>query len=242
MDSILFIPDTHVPYVDKRAFDLMLKVARDVKVSTIVYLGDFGDFYAVSSHDKDPSRKVSFMEELRIVNQYMDKVDALKAKRTYFVEGNHEFRLKRFMAAQAPAVADLVTLEQVLRFKERGYRYTPYREFLRLGKLNITHDVGKSGPNAIRDAQAMFEGNVVAGHTHRMQALYAGNAQGKSHVGMSFGWLGDRNSVDYMHKVVSNRTWQLGFGLGYMESNGVVHLVPCPIVDYKVVVNGKLYK
>ena len=82
MDSILFIPDTHVPYVDKRAFDLMLKVARDVKVSTIVYLGDFGDFYAVSSHDKDPSRKVSFMEELRIVNQYMDKVDALKAKRT----------------------------------------------------------------------------------------------------------------------------------------------------------------
>jgi hypothetical protein len=61
-------------------------------------------------------------------------------------------------------------------------------------------------------------------------------------VGASFGWLGDKNSVDYMHRVKVNRDWAHGFGVAYLEPNGNVHIQPVVIVDYKCVVGGKLYK
>ena len=49
----LIIPDCHIPYEDKRAYDLMLEVAKDVDPDEIVILGDYADFYAVNSHGKD---------------------------------------------------------------------------------------------------------------------------------------------------------------------------------------------
>jgi predicted phosphodiesterase len=56
LEKILFIPDCHVPYQDKPAFKLMLKAGKAFKPQHTVILGDFADFYGVSSHSKDPNR------------------------------------------------------------------------------------------------------------------------------------------------------------------------------------------
>jgi hypothetical protein len=37
----LFIPDTHAPFHDKKAFALMLEVAKEVRPDEVVVLGDF---------------------------------------------------------------------------------------------------------------------------------------------------------------------------------------------------------
>lgn len=241
LPRILFVPDTHAPYHDKRAWKLMIKVANEIEPRDIVILGDFIDMYSVSAHSKDPKRANQLKEEIRVANGCLDDLQLVGADNYYYVRGNHEDRLDRFINDKAPELDGLVNLDEWLKLGKRGYKVTPYKETLRIGKLNITHDVGNAGAMAHVQAQQCFEGNVVIGHIHRMGVTYAGNAQGKSHVGACFGWMGDRNAVDYMHKAKVNRLWQLGFGIGSIEPNGTVHLQAIPIVEYKCVVDGKLY-
>jgi UDP-2,3-diacylglucosamine pyrophosphatase LpxH len=239
---VLWVPDTHVPYEDKRAFELMLKAMRAWKPDAINILGDFGDFYCVSSHSKAPDRVNNLETEVAAINARLDQLDALSAKEKRFVEGNHEWRLERYLADKAPELFGLVGVQELFRLKARGWDYTPYKQSTEQGRVSITHDCGNAGADAHRKAVATFQGNVVIGHTHRMSVHYEGSAKGKSHVGAMFGWLGDVHAVDYMHRVQALRAWQTGFGIGYEEPNGTVHVQAVPIIDYRLVLDGVLFQ
>ena len=240
LKRIVFIPDCHFPYNDKRAWKLFLKAAKKFKPQAVVTCGDLFDFYAVSAHDKDPASRLRFEDEVRIGKKALDDIESIGAKYNYFIHGNHEFRLARYLQTKAPELYKMLSVDSLFDLKSRGWHVTQYREHLRIGALNITHDTGKSGPNAVRCAQTDFEGNAVIGHVHSISVIYAGNAKGRVHVGASFGWLGDVKQCDYMHKIKALRSWQLGFGIGFLEDNGTCHLQAVPIIDGKCVVNGEL--
>jgi hypothetical protein len=238
----LFIPDTHVPYEDKRAFRLMLKVAADWRPDALYVGGDFSDCYTVSAHSKDPARGRLLRQEVGAVNRRLDQLDALEAREKHFIEGNHEDRLSRYLADKAPELFGLVSIPELFKLEQRGWTFTPYKQSRRAGKISITHDCGDAGAYAHYKALDTFQGNVVINHTHRLGITYVGNARGKSHVGAMFGWLGDVRRVDYMHRVKALRAWHLGFGVGYQEPGGVIHLQAIPIINYRCVVGGVLYK
>jgi predicted phosphodiesterase len=240
--KVLIVPDVHVPYHDKRAWKLMLKAAGVINPDAIIIQGDFADFYAVSAHDKDPNRAKNLEFEVDAANSALDELDALGAKLKLFVAGNHENRLERYLATRAPELFNMVEIPKLFKLKDRGWKYTPYKSSTEYGKLNVTHDCGYSGQNAVQKALDTFQHNVTTGHTHRMAYLVQGNARGEAHVSASFGWLGDKDQADYMHKVKANRDWALGFGIGYRTAAGVVHLQPVPIINYQVVVEGQLVK
>ncbi len=242
MKKLLLIPDTHRPFHNEQAWQLMLKAARYFKPNITVVLGDFADCYSISAHDKSPERKETFETEIEDTNKGLDEIEAsTPIAERYFVAGNHEYRLDRFLRTNAPAVFSMLKIEKLLRLKDRGWHYTPYQRSLRIGKLHITHDEGNAGSQAHEKARASFEGNAVIGHTHRMSIAYRGNAKGTSHVGAMFGWLGDLEQIDYMHRVKAQQ-WQLGFGIGYLLNSGVVHLSPVPIIEGACVIEGKLIK
>ena len=44
----LVLGDVHAPYHDRKAWRLMLKAVRGLKIDEITLLGDIADFYAVS--------------------------------------------------------------------------------------------------------------------------------------------------------------------------------------------------
>lgn len=243
MKKILFIPDTHVPYHDERAFSLMLKAAKAFKPDVVVIQGDFADFYSVSSHSKDPSRAQSLEEELKEVVRALDRVGSLGAKRKVFVEGNHEDRLRRYLQDTSPELASLVSTQRLLGLKKRKWEFVPYKSDIKIGKLNLTHDAGSAGRYAVHKALDTYQHCISIGHLHRMCYVVEGNAAGEYHVAASFGWLGDAKQADYMHRVKAARDWTLGFGVGYLEEkSGTVYLVPVPIVNYTCVVEGRLYK
>ena len=51
----LLIPDTHRGWHDKRAYSLMIKVAKDLNPDGIYLLGDYADMYDINGHGpKDP--------------------------------------------------------------------------------------------------------------------------------------------------------------------------------------------
>lgn len=243
LKKILIIPDSHHPYVDKRAWKLMLKAAKGFSPDIVVIGGDFGDFYAVSSHSKDPARAFQMDAELKSVNVALDEVQSLGAKDYYFVEGNHEDRLRRYLQDKAPELSGQLSTSQLFRLKERKIHFTPYKQTLRLGKLNITHDLGQAGRYAHYKALDTAQANIVINHTHRLGYAVEGSSEGKRHVTAMFGWLGDMSAIDYLHADKARKDWCLGFGTAYLDTKtGYVYLVPIPIVEYSVLLEGKLYK
>jgi predicted phosphodiesterase len=244
LSTILFIPDTHAPYHDERAWGVMSRVARYIRPDVLVILGDFADCYSVSTHDKDPTRLTSLSAELTVVNGLLDELDDIGVKRKIYLEGNHEYRLARLLASDCPALASLECLSfpRLLRLRERGWTWSSYRKTYRLGKLNLTHDIGPSGITALHRTAAAYESNVVIGHTHRMGTHYFGNQLGETHVAASFGWLGDASKVDYMHGTSVDRGWQLGFGIGHQTPKGITHLQAIPIIGGSCVVEGRYFK
>lgn len=241
-EKLWFIPDVHRPYHDQRAWRLMLKAAQAFKPDTIVVIGDFGDFYAVSDHIRDPLRKALFDWELADANKGLDELDALGATRKIFCKGNHEWRLARYLRTRAPALDGQITVEEKYHLATRNWELVEYMDHTTIGKLHVTHDVGVSGKNSVYRAASVFEHSVVTGHTHRLAYVVEGNALGVNKVSASFGWLGDVHQMDYMSKAKAMKEWSLGFGYGWLETRtGFVYLVPVPIVEYTAMVDGVLY-
>lgn len=243
LERVLIVPDTHAPYHDKRAWKLVLNAARGFKPHTLLHLGDLADFYAVSSHSKDPSRTLSLKDEIEVVRELRSDLDSLGAKRKVFIEGNHEDRLKRYLQDKAPELFGLVSSDELLELSKNGWEFYPYREYAKVGKVYFTHDTGQGGKYSTARALETFQHSVGVAHHHAMQYFVAGDATGKYQVGAQFGWLGDLSKVDYMHRVKVCRSWALGFGIGYHDTKtGVVFLVPVPIVNYTACIEGHIYR
>jgi len=243
---MLIVSDAHRPYHDQRAWELMMAVGRDIRPKHVVVIGDFADFYSVSSHSKDPTRVNRLDEEIEDVKQGLDELESLDAEDYDYIEGNHEDRLKRYLQDKAPELFTVIGTEKLLNLNDRGWRFTPYKKSIQIGKVNYTHDVGVAGRNAVYKALEKFMHSTVTGHTHRFQYVVEGTALGEMKLSAMFGWLGDAEQVDYMHQINVNTNWALGFGVGYLDpATGINYLVPVPIIKhagiYSAMVNGKLY-
>lgn len=218
----------------------MLKVGRKLQPDVIVVIGDFMDCYAVSDHIKDPTLRLEFKHEVRDANVGLNQLDALGATTKVFIAGNHEDRLDRYLKVNAPELAGMISVRELLKLDERGWDFVPYKDHRRIGKVYFTHDVGASGRNAVFRVLDTYDHSVVSGHAHRLAYVVEGNALGEKRVSAMFGWLGDSEQCDYMNKAKARKHWALGFGVGYMEKNGVIHFQPIPIVLNKVVFNGEV--
>lgn len=247
LEPILLISDAHRPYHDQRAWDLVLEVGRFIKPVHLIVNGDLADFYAVSSHSKDPRRVQQLDEEIADVNFALDQLDALKAKQKKFIAGNHCDRLTRYLQDKAPQLFSMIDIPNLFKLNQRGWEYTPYKSDTKVGKLHITHDVGTAGRYAAYKALDTYQHSIVTGHTHRLSYVVEGNAVGEFKLSANFGWLGDAEKVDYMHRVMVKKNWALGFGVGHIHpTTGIAYLVPVPIITaggkYSCVVNGRYFE
>lgn len=242
LEKILLIPDTHVPYHDKKAFDLVLKVGKALRVNEVVVGGDFIDNYSVSSHDKNPNRALKLDVEVEETIKELKRIKSIGAKKNVFIGGNHEHRLERYLMQKAPELYNIISTPKILKLDELGFEYVPYKQIYEIGKLAITHDLGKAGRTAHLKALDDYQNNIALFHTHRLGYAIEGDVKGTKHVGTMLGWLGDFDAVDYKLKAMANREWAHGFGVAYHDtSTGVVYVIPVPIVNYTCLVEGKLY-
>lgn len=242
LDPILILGDVHRPYHDKKAWALVLKVGRWLRPKHLWLLGDFCDFYAVSAHSKDPRRKRNLEDELVDVHAGLDALDALGATHKIYLAGNHEDRLRRYLQDKAPELFGVVEIPQLLGLPKRHWTYVPYKDYHKVGKVHLAHDVGQAGRYATYKALDAFQHTILTGHSHRLSYLVEGNCVGEHKLSASFGWLGDVGKVDYMHKAGVLKNWALGFGVGWLDTvTGYAYLTPVPIVKYTCCVNGKLF-
>lgn len=243
LEPILVVPDTHIPYHDKRAFNLMVSAAKDLQPKHMFIIGDFMDFYTVSDHSKNPERSLKLTEELKAGEEELDKLDTIGAKNKTYIGGNHCDRLTRYLQNKAPELFDIVNIPDLLHLKRHGWEYVPYKRDTKLGKMTLTHDVGVAGRYSVYKCLDTYQHSVITGHSHRLAYIVEGNATGEFKLSAQFGWLGDANKIDYMQHAKVLKDWALGFGVGHLDpKSGYVYMVPVPIINYTCVVNGKLYK
>lgn len=242
LQRVLFVPDMHIPYENHLLWSLMLNSMYDFGPDIIVVIGDFGDWKAVSSHLKDPKDWTRLKWEVQCQRARLDQLEGLGAEHLIYIAGNHEDRLQRYLQEKAPALFDFLNVPQILKLEECGWKYTPYKEYAKVGALHVTHDVGTAGVGAVRKAMDTFAHSVVTGHSHRLGYVVEGDATGEARVSASFGWGGDIEYVDYMSRARASRDWATAFGIGYLNpATQAVHLVPVPLVGRSIVVEGKLY-
>lgn len=247
MKLALLIPDTHRPYHDKKAYSLMMAVAVDLQPDEVVILGDYADFYNVSSHQKDPRILQHLIGEVEDVKAGLDEIDKIlpRAKKVY-IEGNHENRLERFLVSNAPALFGITSTMHLLdlnrRFNWTFIPYGPKQNYKVLkSKLSAKHTpIANNAQLTARKAMC----SVAYGHIHRIEQAYAVGMDGTQHVAFSCGWLGDV-SQDIVYGYVKNHhEWQLGFALVWVDEDSgyFYHQIVQIMDDYTCVVNGKRYQ
>jgi predicted phosphodiesterase len=209
---IAFCTDQHHPYQDDKARSVALQIVREFDPDIFVSGSDGIDFYAVSSFDKSPKRANKLQEEIDSwVRSEIEWIDAAPNAKRFFIIGNHEDRLRRYLWSHHE-IADLrsMQLESLLEFKRLNLQLAKNNE-IEVGKLLIKHGERVSNKSAYSAQAEMltehYEYNVMTGHTHRM-----GNHLVTKRTGIvqaqECGCLCSLD-VDY----VNRPNWQQGFAL-----------------------------
>jgi hypothetical protein len=225
MTKVGFPTDEHYPFNDGRAVALAQRIIHDFKPDILIRGSDALDFYRISSYMK--SREV-------YAKTLMDEINAWKAAekawgdtvpkstKKYFLIGNHEDRLRRYILAQAPELEGLPALElqNLLDFKEFSIRLAYNNEVVVDGMLLIKHGEMIRKHSAYT-AKAELENEkygitIWTGHTHRMGSHWATTRRGPV-AAYECGCLCDQNP-SYMSKP----NWQLGLTVGETQPAGVV--------------------
>lgn len=237
----LFVPDTHAPFHDKRAFDLMLRVVRDFKPDEIVILGDFFDCYSVSFFDKEPQKTFKLLkDEIDLARQPLNAlVSASKCRRFVFLAGNHEHRITRYINTYSGLLSNHLSERAVLDIP-KSWIYLPYGQdgHYKMGNWVATH--GSATTKHVASTMLNKYGtNVIFGHVHRIQHHITSNFHGEVLQSLTPGWLGNmKRAAEYIKGVAD---WCHGFAVGYFDSKGFGHITSIPIIKYTCVFNGKRY-
>lgn len=244
--TALVIPDCHIPYHDARAYQLMIDVAMDLNPDEIVILGDYADFYAINSHGKDPDLQHVLQDEIFEVIEKLKELNRLfpKAKKV-FIEGNHEYRLGRYIKNKCPDLYGVVDVPNILLLPTMGYEFVPYtpnQAYKVLGgDLIARHEPLAGGKHVAQNTAEKAMASVIFGHTHRIQEAQTVTIDGQNLKGISSGWLGDQ-SHSVMQYVRGHHQWALGFSIIRKLEDGTWFNDLVHIKDYKCIIDGHLWE
>lgn len=184
--------DWHVPFHDKYAFRLFLRVVANLQPRQVIINGDAADCYAISFFDKNPDRMKDsgFQVELDQFGELVTDLNAAKPAdcTVHYLPGNHEDRLRRFLWSRAAGLADLraLQLESLLGLDDLGVTYHEH-EFALTTNLVAKHGrfvrkaAGQSAHAELQDEK--FSVSTITGHVHRI-----GQTMVRTRHGVVGGW------------------------------------------------------
>ena len=249
--TAVFLPDIHAktkptdtvacgwrPDVSK-ALWASLKFCDDFKPDVTILGGDTVDLPEISRHTE---RKKITREKLRLnhtfefTNKILDRVDRFTQTEVVYLEGNHEAWLRMWIE-ENPALDGLISIEQNLHLKQRGYKFIPENKAYKLGHARFIHGWYFSMHHSKKTVNEMGE-NVFYGHVHDVQCYTKANYDQRPIIGQSCGCLCDLDPT--WRKGRPNR-WVNGFGVFYFQPGGNFTFYNPIIIDGTFIWNGKLY-
>ena len=195
--KILTLSDMHIPFHNKVLIDEAFKAHADADI--LVLNGDIIDCYSVSSYDKF-TKIMTLMQEYAVTLDFIKKCSE-KFPQVVLIEGNHEWRIQRFMARHFDAATQILAASSRLApdghilkglaegnifaidgkfvgsydFKNVSYSPSPYSWFAKIGKTLFIHPYrGKSLATQVLKT-ATFTGDMAMLNTADYDALVVGH-------------------------------------------------------------------
>jgi len=239
-NTSIVLSDVHLPFAQPVATQMVVEFIREQKPGRVHLLGDILDAASVSRFDKDPARKENLQDELDSVRDWLAKLrDAAPRAKIIYTEGNHEFRLRKYLMSDAKALAGLraLTLGKLLDLDKLKIRWQPYGWPYRIGHLLFTHGqfVSRWSAMSAKRHYERFGCCVIHGHTHRLGAFYHTDIF-DTFAAFENGCLSTL-TPDY----VTAPDWQNGFSVVY-HSKDFFHVDQVAIVRNRFCFHGKLYE
>lgn len=250
VERSLVFSDIHFPYQNDDAIDVMFEYAKNYKPKNIYMNGDIVDFYNLSKFDKNPDRKETVADEILMVRNFIKRLrTSFKDANIFFLHGNHENRLQRYLW-ENPELAKLEELDitNLFQFKENNIKeIKASRDYwgmsggcITKGDTTIMHGDAKlngastskySGYSAKNTMLGGLQGSVIMGHIHRLAYVTHSTPHGIM-VGIEDGCL---------CQIPKNANWETGFvtfeTFAGKNHNYKLHMIE----DGKLYEEGKVY-
>lgn len=222
MDKWILVPDVHFPVHDKRKVSIVTKIMNDWQPDYITLLGDL-------DHMNAPSRWVSgtpeeWKERVAVTTETTTKKWLRELREDHpdaeivYLEGNHELRLREYIAKNAPALDGLVTMPKILDLDNLGIEYHEYGKPPR--KMYAGHYahhgsyVSKHASESAKKELLAYGVSGFSGHTHRFGEYHKTYLDGRQLSWYECGHLSDPKKQDYNQ----HHNWQAGFMYAYIHN------------------------
>lgn len=197
--------DIHIPFQDDDAVDSFIEYCKKKKPEVIVLNGDVLDMFMLSKFTKGEGRNP--LEEITMCRELLASLrNACPNAEIYYIIGNHENRLEKYVLTKAPELASLIedvfSIIKTEDFKIRGCASLTINDNFVCKHGTLLGN--KSGLSAIKEMENAYMSGAT-GHTHRL-CKYIARKSGKKFVWIETGCLCDLNP-EYM----VNPNWQAGF-------------------------------
>lgn len=196
--------DIHFPYENKPAYKRALEIIDKFPDLRGIYLnGDIAEIESCSTHPKTPTAQKLLIKELDYTNERFDQLQKLFPKiPVTLIEGNHCYRIFRFIRDVAPCMWGMLHTPKLFRFDERGWKFAPYgpMQWVRCGvsDLWLRHEPLARTAKATAVESSV---NILYGHLHIYETAMHKKMGPKPYTvrATSGGWLGDikRDCFDY---------------------------------------------
>lgn len=161
-------------------------------------------FYEASKYEYD---------EANLVLDQIDKIAPKARKRFGF--GNHEEWINSYIEESPSIRLPRFSIENRLDLKSRGYEVFRYNDFMRLGKLRVTHGIYSCSNHAKKHLEVMGA-SILYGHLHNIEVASKVTPESTSHMAWANGCLCDLNPA-YLKNRPQN--WNHSFAIVYVWPN-----------------------
>lgn len=187
--------DFHFPYHDKFAVQAWVSEMKRREVDGLYLNGDIMDFEKISKYGQMPDGRY-LKDEIEVGRKFIESLRKMfPTIPIYWKDGNHEYRLERYIQSKCPELANLYGMDvrTQMRLDDLGVIHIPEYQLSRFGKLWIAHghELGlKSGSVYVaRAVRLRVMANIMFGHFHRDQVDFATTLDG-IHGSWAIGTLG----------------------------------------------------
>lgn len=227
------INDLHIPFHDPHAISVALDIIEDYRCQNIYLNGDVVDFYNINSHGpKHPAVGTLLEDEISRTRIWLkDLRKRFKKQNIFYLFGNHEHRLERYILNNARALYGILQLETILDLKNLGIIGSPYNKAIQIQGADVW--VQHSPPSyakagALTSLEKDVDRTTIYGCTHREQKATRTGKSGKEYYCYFNGWLGSTTlsaeHAEVFSYVKGHESWQQCLsivtghkGVGYVE-------------------------
>ena len=187
LEKTMVISDLHGSFIDKKAYSVAMEYMQDYKPDNVVINGDLLDFWSLSTFDRNPERKYDLQKELYQGRQIFDDIRKVVGKKAkiYYLEGNHEARLLKFIWRNPELEGvDALKLPQLLECNKYDVKFLgadpsywkKTNGHLKIGDTIVMHgdnrlngaSTSKHSGYSAKNTMTTMLSSVVIGHNHRL--------------------------------------------------------------------------